>query len=99
MRDEATRRLRFREKLRQLIERKIRQPQGTAEILRVEVEVLGASLGMSEDEACSEFLGLRGSLWDLRTGNVFDSMIPSARGEAPPRNWFAFTDIYLIRQP
>jgi hypothetical protein len=95
MRDDATRRLRFREKLRQLIERKTRQPQGTAEILRVEVEVVGASLGMSEDKACNEFLSLRGSLWDLRTGNVFDSMIPSARGEAPPRNWFAFTDVYL----
>ena len=99
MRDEEAQRRRFREKLRRLIERKTRQPQGTAEILRSEVEVVGASLGMLEDEACEEFLGLRGSLWDLRTGSVFNSMIPSAKGEAPPRNWFAFTDVYLIRKP
>ncbi len=63
MRDEEAQRRRFREKLRRLIERKARQPQGTAEILRSEVEVVGASLGMLEDEACEEFLGLRGSLW------------------------------------
>ncbi|HZB84179.1 MAG TPA: hypothetical protein VE288_15195 [Rubrobacteraceae bacterium] len=99
MRDEEAQRRRFREKLRRLIERKERQPQGTAEILRSEVEVVGASLGMLEDEACEEFLGLRGSLWDLRTASVFNSMIPSAKGGAPPRNWFAFTDVYLIRQP
>ena len=99
MRDEEAQRRRFREKLGRLIERKARQPHGTAEILRSEVEVVGASLGMLDDEACEEFLGLRGSLWDLRAGNVFNSMIPSAKGEAPPRNWFAFTDVYLIRQP
>ena len=99
MRDEQAQRRRFQEKLRRLIERKARQRQGTAEILRSEVEIVGASLGMLEDEACEEFLGLRGSLWDLRTNSMFDSMIPSAKGEAPPRNWFAFTNVYLIRQP
>ena len=96
MRDEDTQRRRFQEKLRRLLERKTRRPQGTAEILRSEVEVIGASLGMSEDEACEGFLGLRGSLWDLRTNSLFDSMIPSAKGEAPPRNWFAFTNVYLV---
>ena len=99
MRDEEAQRRRFQEKLRRLIERKTRQPQGTTEILRSEVEVIGASLGMLEDEACEEFLGLRGSLWDLYTGSIFDSMIPSAKGDAPPRNWFAFTDVYLIGRP
>ena len=33
MRDEEAQRRRFREKLRRLIERKTRQPQGTTEIL------------------------------------------------------------------
>ena len=99
MRDEDTQRRRFQEKLRRLLERKTGRPQGTAEILRSEVEVIGASLGMSEDEACEEFLGLRGSLWNLRTNSVFDSMIPSAKGEASPRNWFAFTDVHLIKPP
>ncbi len=96
VRDEDEQQLRFWEKLRQLIERKTHKTQGTAEILRAEVEVIGVSLGMTEEEACDEFLGLRGILWDLSTGSVFDSMIPSAKGEDPPRNWFAFTDVYLI---
>ena len=87
----------FRGEARRLLERKTRQLQGTGEILRSEVEIIGASLGMSEEEACEAFLGLRGSLWDLRTNNVFDSTIPSAKGEAAPRNWFAFTDVYLIK--
>jgi hypothetical protein len=97
MRDEKTRRSRFEEKLRRLLERKTRRLQGTGEILRSEVEVIGASLGMSEEDACESFLGLRGSLWDLHTNNVFDSTISSAKGEAAPRNWFAFTDVYLIK--
>jgi hypothetical protein len=92
--DVAKRRLRFREEIRKLIERKARQ--GTAEILRAQVEVIGASLGMTEEEACSEFLGLRGSLWDLRTGDLFASMIPPAEDKDPPRNWFAFTDVFLL---
>ncbi len=92
--DAEKQRLRFREKIRRLMEKKTRR--GSTEILRAEVEAIGASLGLTEEEACSEFLGLRGALWDLRSGDPFASMIPSAKGEAPPRNWFAFTDVYLL---
>jgi hypothetical protein len=92
--DAARRRVRFREEIWKLIEKKTRQ--GPTEILRAEVEVIGASLGLTEEDACREFLGLRGLLWDVRGGNLFASTIPSAKGEDPPRNWFAFTDAYLL---
>ncbi len=92
--DAEKQRLRFREKIRRLMEKKTRR--GSTEILRAEVEAIGASLGLTEEEACTEFLDLRSTLWDLRSGDPFASMIPSAKGEAPPRNWFAFTDVYLL---
>jgi hypothetical protein len=92
--DAAQRRLRFREEIWKLLAKKTRQ--GPTEILRAEVEVIGASLGLTEEEACSEFLGLRGLLWDVHTDNLFASAIPSAKGEAPPRNWFAITKVYLL---
>lgn len=90
----AKHQLRFREEVWKLLRKKTRH--GPSEILRAEVEVIGASLGLTEEEACREFLGLRGILWDVRSGDLFASMIPSAKGEDPPRNWFAFTDAYLL---
>jgi len=92
--DGAEQRVRFREEIWKFLQKKTRG--GSAEILRAEVEVIGASLGLTGDEACREFLGLRGSLWDARGGDLFASMIPSAKGEDPPRNWFAFTNVYLL---
>ncbi len=92
--DAAERRLRFREQVWKLIARKT--ARGPADVLRAEVEVIGASLGLTEEESCGEFLGLRGILWDVRGGDLLAKMIPSARGEDPPRNWFAFADVYLL---
>jgi hypothetical protein len=92
--DAAKQRLRFREEIWKLIAKKTRH--GPADILRAEVEVIGASLGLPEDEACREFLDLRGILWDVRSDHLFTSTILSATGEHPPRNWFAFTDVYLL---
>jgi hypothetical protein len=92
--DAAQRRVRFQEEIWKLLAKKTRQ--GPTEILRVEVEVIGASLGLTEEEACSEFLGLRGLLWDVRSACLFASTIPSVKGEDPPRNWFAFTEAYLL---
>ena len=92
--DSAQRRVRFQEEIWKLLAKKTRQ--GPTEILRVEVEVIGATLGLTEEEACIEFLGLRGLLWDVRSGYLLASTIPSAKGEDPPRNWFAFTDAYLL---
>ena len=87
-------RMRFREEVWKLLRKKTRW--GPSEILRAEVEVIGASLGLAEEEACGEFLGLRGVLWDVRSGDLFASMVASAKGEAPPRNWFAFAGVYLL---
>jgi hypothetical protein len=92
--DATQRRVRFEEEIWRLLAKKT--SQGPTEILRAEVEVIGASLGLTEEEACSEFLGLRGLLWDVRSAYLFASTIPSAKGEDPPRNWFAFTEAYLL---
>ncbi len=92
--DTEKQRMRFREEIWKLLRKKT--CRGPSEILRAEVEVTGATLGLTEEEACREFLGLRGILWDVRSGDLFASMIASAKGEAPPRNWFAFADVYLL---
>ena len=92
--DTEEQRMRFREEVWKLLRKKTRW--GPSDILRAEVEVIGASLGLAEEEACREFLGLRGILWDVRSGDPLASMVASAKGEAPPRNWFAFTDVYLL---
>ena len=52
--DAAERRLRFREEIWKFLQKKTRQ--GSAEILRAEVEVIGASLGLTGDEALSLLL-------------------------------------------
>jgi hypothetical protein len=92
--DAEKQRMRFREEIWKLLRKKTRR--GPSDVLRAEVEVIGASLGLEEEEACREFLGLRGVLWDVRSGDLFASMVPSAKGEASPRNWFAFVDVYLL---
>jgi hypothetical protein len=92
--DTEEQRMRFREEVWKLLRKKTRL--GPSEILRAEVEVIGASLGLVEEEACREFLGLRGVLWDVRSGDPFVSMVASAKGEASPRHWFAFAGVYLL---
>jgi hypothetical protein len=92
--DTEKQRMRFREEVWKLLRKKTHR--GPCEILRAEVEVIGASLGLAEEEACREFVGLRGVLWDVRGGDLYASMIGSAKGEAPPRNWFAFADVHLL---
>ena len=92
--DAEKQRLRFREEIWRFMEKKTRL--GPTDSLRAEVEVIGASLGLTEEEACEEFLELQGVLWNIRSGDLFASMVPSAKGEDPPRNWFAFTNVYLL---
>jgi hypothetical protein len=55
-------------------------------------------IGHDPQEACVQFLALRGFLWDLRTGNIIESMIRSGDEPVadPPRNWFAFDDVVLL---
>ena len=92
--DTEKQRMRFRDEVWKLLRKKTRR--GQSDSLRADVEVIGASLGLAEEEACREFLGLRGVLWDVRSGDLLASMVASAKGEAPPRNWFAFADVSLL---
>ena len=92
--DAEKQRMRFREEAWKLLRKKARRRP--SEILRAKVEVIGASLGLAEEEACREFLGLQGVLWNVQSGDLFASMVASAKGEHPPRHWFAFVDVYLL---
>jgi hypothetical protein len=95
----SPRRAPFREELRELIQRSTHPWSGTATVYRREVEELGASLNLTKTEACSTFLGLRGSLWDLRTGSIVESMTSTSADlaeEEPPRRWSAFNDVFLL---
>jgi hypothetical protein len=95
MQEEATRRLRFREEIRKHIENNT--SRGTAEILRTAVEEIGAALGMAEVEACREFLGFKGSVWDVSTGSMLVSTVRSDKDPPDPaRHWSAITDVILL---
>ena len=99
MADLSPQRALFREELRELIQRNTHPWSGTATVHRREVEELGASLGLTKTEACSTFLSLRGSHWDLRTGSIVQSMISTSADlaeEEPPRRWSAFNDVFLL---
>ena len=79
----------------------------TARVHRGEIERLGKDLGMAPEEACRQFLALRGTVWGVATGSIAESMVKgqnysdpcSEESEPlpPPRNWLAITDVYLIR--
>jgi hypothetical protein len=89
----SPRRALFREELKGLIRRNTHPWSGTATVYRREVEEIGASLNLTKTEACSTFFGLRGSLWDLRTSSIVESMICTSAAlaeEDPPRRWSAF---------
>jgi hypothetical protein len=90
--------MRFSEELRKLIKRNTREQPYV--VHRREVEGIGRSLDMLEAEACSAFFGLRGVLWDVRTGNLARSL-RKATTEAPElsRQWTAVNDIVLLSSP
>jgi hypothetical protein len=91
-------RIRFREEIREAIEDNA-APGGLSQITRVQVEEIGASLGMTENVACREFLNLRGRLWDVSTGSLAFSTVRSDEDPVDPdRNWNGFTDV-ILRKP
>ncbi len=99
MADLSPRRALFQAELRELIQRNTHPWSGTATVYRREVEELGASLNLTKTEACFTFFGLRGSLWDLRTGSIVESMISTSADlaeEEPPLRWSAFNDVFLL---
>jgi hypothetical protein len=71
----------------------------TAQIHRAEVERVGKDLGMVPEEACRQFFALRGTVWGVATGSMVESTVRSEESDAlaPPRNWLAIADVYLIR--
>ena len=71
----------------------------TARVHRGEIERLGKDLGMAPEEACRQFIALRGTVWGVATGSIAESMVSSEESEPlpPPRNWLTITDVYLIR--
>ena len=99
MADLSPQRAQFREELRELIRTNTHPWSGAATVYRREVEELGASLDLTKTEACSTFFGLRGSLWDLGTGSILESMSSTSEElaeEEPPRRWSAFNDVFLL---
>jgi hypothetical protein len=56
-------------------------------------------LGMVPEEACRQFFALRGTVWGVATGSMVESTVRSEESDAlaPPRNWLAIADVYLIR--
>ena len=94
----------FMEALRNLIAS--RTGGRTACVHRGEIERLGKDLGMAPEEACRQFLALRGTVWGVATGSIAESMVKGQNSDPcseeseplpPPRNWLAITDVSLIR--
>ena len=99
MADLSPQRALFREELRELIRTNTHPWSGTATVYRREVEELGACVDLTKTEACSTFLSLRGSHWELRTSSIVESMISTSAAlaeEDPPRRWSAFNDVFLL---
>ena len=71
----------------------------TAQIHKGEIERVGKDLGMVPEEACRQFFALRGTVWGVATGSMVESTVRSEESDAlaPPRNWLAIADVYLIR--
>ncbi len=87
----------FRERVRSLI---AGAPQGQGagtEVHRADVEEIGSSLGMRPEQACREFLGMKGNVWKFAHGGSFTThTVHSAEDERHPRNWTALTNIVLV---
>src|SRR3712207_3875107 len=89
--------MRFSEEIRWMILRSTRFG-GTGIVRRLRVEEIGANMGMSEVEACEQFLALQGSLWDVYNGSLAFSMTESAETNRlePARRWAAINDVIVL---
>jgi hypothetical protein len=87
----------FEDKLRNLISDETNGGATTGYIHRQQVEEVGEASGLSAVEACTRFFAYRGSIWDLATSRLEDSMMGVEELDLPPpRNWALINDIYLI---
>ena len=88
---------RFRERVRSLIASASEGRHATPVIRRADVEAIGASLGMDADEACLEFLGIKGEVWEFAPGGSLTThTVHSAEDGTYPRNWSALRSIVLV---
>ena len=82
---------RFADEIRRLVEKNAKEMPPV--IHRQEVEGIGHSLGMSEEEACNTFWVLRGDVWNVSTDNLYKSLRPSDDPPEPSRRWVAVNDV------
>jgi hypothetical protein len=88
---------RFADEIRRLVEKKANEMPPV--IHRQEVEGVGHSLGMSEEEACNTFWVLRGDVWNVSTDSLYNtdslykSLRPSDDPPEPSRRWVAVNDV------
>jgi hypothetical protein len=89
---------RFRERIRSLIAGGPEGGQGAGtEVRRVDVEAIGASVGMDADEACLEFLGIKGEVWEFAPGGSLTTHTVHSAGDGTyPRNWSALRSIVVL---
>ena len=87
----------FRDRIRSLIAGASEGQGAGAEVHRADVEEIGASLGMGSEQACREFLLMKGDVWKFAHGGSFTThTVHSAEDERHPRNWTALTNIVLV---
>ena len=88
---------RFRERIRSLIAGGAEGEHAAPVIHRADVEAIGASLGMDAGQACLEFLGIKGVVWEFAPGGSFTThTVHSAEDGSYPRNWSALRNIVLV---
>ncbi len=88
---------RFRERVRSLIAGGSEGQGAGTDVHRVDVEAIGASLGMDADAACLEFLGMKGEVWEFAPGGSLTTHTAhSAEDGTYPTNWSALRSIVLV---
>ena len=87
----------FAQQIKDLIESKKAQ-DGTSTISKQEVERIGASMGMSKDEASGRFFDLKGVLWTLAKGDLMSDIVQGndERKKHWPQDWTAVEKVVLV---
>ncbi len=93
----ADRERQFRGRVRSLIAVASEVKGAGTEVHREDVEEIGASLGIGSEQACQEFLRMKGDVWKFAHGGSFTTHTAhSAEDGRHPRNWSTLTNIVLV---
>jgi len=88
---------RFRERIRSLIASASEGRRAGTQIRRADVEAIGASLGMGPEQACLEFLSMKGVAREFEPGGSFTAHTVHSAEDGPyPRNWSALKNVVLV---